>query len=198
MPIPTCNALTPSYFRGRSHISFESAKNFRITFTLPSGVSVRAIESGPAALNVRDATSGLEFTSPYLGTQYTSVVFVVSGLQTAASARYSYSAAGDTGQSIVDVKADAESIPVQSALRQNYPNPFNPSTAISYQLSAVSRVNLKVFDILGREVATLVDDLRQPGSYSIRWDAAGMTSGIYLYRLSVGDSHVTKKMILLR
>jgi hypothetical protein len=91
-------------------------------------------------------------------------------------------------------------------LEQNYPNPFNPSTEINFRVSFAGHVNLKVFDIRGREVATLVNDIRQPGMYSVRWDAAGMASGVYLYLLSASEtsgsatkSHIeTKKMTLLR
>lgn len=100
----------------------------------------------------------------------------------------------------------AESIPAQFALLQNYPNPFNPTTAISFQLSDVSLVRLTVFDILGREVATLVDGSRQPGAYSVHWDATGMASGIYFYRLTATElspgtskTHIeTRKMVLLK
>jgi hypothetical protein len=73
-------------------------------------------------------------------------------------------------------------------LLQNYPNPFNPTTAIGYQLSDVSFVTLRVFDILGREVATLVNEVRSPGTHVVRWDASGQASGFYLYRLSVVPS----------
>jgi hypothetical protein len=105
-----------------------------------------------------------------------------------------------------DATGKAESIPTQFALLQNYPNPFNPSTAISYQLSAISYVNLKIFDILGREVGMLEDGIRQPGVYSIRWDATGMASGVYLYQINATEispgaskMHVeTKKMVLLK
>jgi serine protease len=92
------------------------------------------------------------------------------------------------------------------SLSANYPNPFNPSTAIGYQLSAVSSVTLKVFDVLGREVATLVDKEQQAGSYKVVWDASGFTSGVYFYRLRAGDASTgsarvfveTKKMVLMK
>jgi len=72
-------------------------------------------------------------------------------------------------------------------LLQNYPNPFNPATAISYQLSADSRVSLKVFNLLGQQVATLVDGERQAGHHEERWDARGFASGMYVYQLSPTD-----------
>lgn len=91
------------------------------------------------------------------------------------------------------------SIPDNFTLNQNYPNPFNPSTVISYQLSTASFVTLKVFDILGREIVTLVNKEQSAGSYSFTFDASGLASGIYLYRISAGQSFiVTKKMTLLK
>jgi arabinogalactan endo-1,4-beta-galactosidase len=83
-------------------------------------------------------------------------------------------------------------------LHQNYPNPFNPSTAISFQLSEVSFVALKVSDLLGREVTTLVNEVRQPGIYTVQWDASGKTSGVYLCRLFAGGSIQTRKLILVK
>jgi hypothetical protein len=83
-------------------------------------------------------------------------------------------------------------------LDQNYPNPFNPGTAISYQLSEVRFVTMKVYDILGREVAVLVNERQAPGNHTVRFDASNLASGVYLYRLAVGDFVQTRKMILIR
>ena len=86
--------------------------------------------------------------------------------------------------------------PVNFELFQNYPNPFNPTTAISYQLSAVSSVSLKIFDILVREVAVLVNEEVRPGTYETTWDAAGFPGGVYLYRLQAGNYSETRKLVL--
>ena len=92
-------------------------------------------------------------------------------------------------------------------LEQNYPNPFNPETVISYQLTVDSKVSLKVYDLLGREITTLVDEYQLAGihnsQFSIRNMPAGrqgspLTSGVYLYRLSAGNFSQTKKLILLK
>jgi hypothetical protein len=93
--------------------------------------------------------------------------------------------------------------PERFELYQNYPNPFNPSTAISYQLSAASKVSLKVFDVLGREVATLADDERAPGHHQQSWDASHVSSGMYIYQLTATDERGTrqvtrKAMVLLK
>jgi len=83
-------------------------------------------------------------------------------------------------------------------LAQNYPNPFNPSTTISWQSPVGSHQTLKIYDVLGNEVATLVDEFREAGRYEITFDASNLASGIYFYRLQVGSFVETKKMILLR
>jgi hypothetical protein len=84
------------------------------------------------------------------------------------------------------------------SLEQNYPNPFNPSTAIRYQVSGSSNVSLKVYDVLGNEVATLVNEEESAGSYEVNFNAAGLSSGIYFYKLQAGILVETKKMILLK
>jgi hypothetical protein len=83
-------------------------------------------------------------------------------------------------------------------LEQNYPNPFNPSTTISFNLPSRSFVSLKVFDLIGREVATIISEDMQVGNYSRQWNASGFPSGTYFYRLQVGSFAETKKLILLR
>jgi hypothetical protein len=89
-------------------------------------------------------------------------------------------------------------VPGEFALLQNYPNPFNPSTAISYQLPAASEVTLRVYDMLGREVATLVNAQQAPGTYSVSFDGAGLSSGVYLYRLTAGQFITSHKMVLTK
>ncbi len=88
--------------------------------------------------------------------------------------------------------------PRSFALMQNYPNPFNPTTAISYELSANSQVSLKVYDILGREVATLVNGKENAGSHSVTFDGSRLASGVYFYRLEAGAFSDTKKLMLVR
>lgn len=83
-------------------------------------------------------------------------------------------------------------------LSNNYPNPCNPSTAIRYTLTKASHVVLKVFDVLGREVVTLVDEIEQPGTRSVPFDVSGIASGVYFYRLQAGLYIETKRMLVLR
>jgi transposase-like protein len=89
-------------------------------------------------------------------------------------------------------------VPAAFALSQNYPNPFNPSTTIRLQIPDVSCVRLMVYNVLGCEVATLVNENLQPGSYEVKFDASGLPSGVYLYRLEVGNFIRTRRMILIR
>jgi hypothetical protein len=91
-----------------------------------------------------------------------------------------------------------ENIPNRFTLLQNYPNPFNPSTTINYQIPEISFVTFKVFDVLGREVSTIVNEERSAGSYEFEFNAIALPSGIYFYRLQAGSFVETKKMVLLR
>ena len=100
-------------------------------------------------------------------------------------------------------------MPLQFEVYQNFPNPFNPTTTIKYQIPELSFVTLKVYDVLGSEIATLVDEDKPIGNYEVEFDAqsatGGLSSGIYFYRLQVypvnggaGSFVETKKMVLLR
>ncbi|MBI4546880.1 MAG: T9SS type A sorting domain-containing protein [Ignavibacteriae bacterium] len=91
-----------------------------------------------------------------------------------------------------------ESAPTEFRLEQNYPNPFNPVTVISYSLIVNSVVTLKVFDVLGQEVATLVDEKKVPGEHTVTWDASNQPSGVYFYRLQTDKFMDIKKMLIIR
>jgi len=84
------------------------------------------------------------------------------------------------------------------SLFQNYPNPFNPATVISFQLPVAGQVSLIVYDMLGREVATLVNEKLAPGTYTVDWNASEYPSGVYFYKITAGDYSATKKMLLVR
>lgn len=90
------------------------------------------------------------------------------------------------------------SVPKAFLLEQNYPNPFNPSTQIRYQVSTHELVRLKVYNVVGQEIATLIDKEHAPGTYTATWDAKGFPSGTYFYRLEVGNEIVAKKAVLLK
>jgi hypothetical protein len=83
-------------------------------------------------------------------------------------------------------------------LYQNYPNPFNPTTTIRFTIPHRSNVTLKVYDMLGKEIATLVDEEKNPGSYEVKFDASNLPSGVYFYKIKAGEFTQTKKMILMK
>jgi hypothetical protein len=89
-------------------------------------------------------------------------------------------------------------VPTEYALNQNFPNPFNPSTTITYAVKDAGFVNLKVYNLLGQEVANLVSEQLNPGNYSVSFDANNLPSGIYVYRLEVNDFSAQQKMVLLK
>lgn len=89
-------------------------------------------------------------------------------------------------------------LPEQFSLSQNYPNPFNPSTTINFSIPASGLVTLKVFNVLGSEVATLVNEQKEPGSYEVRFNANNYSAGIYFYNIQAGNFVETRKMVLLK
>jgi hypothetical protein len=96
---------------------------------------------------------------------------------------------------------DQETVPKEFGLFQNYPNPFNPTTHINYQMPSDSYVVLKLYDLLGREVVTLVDEFRKAGRYAATWDGTNssgnrISSGVYFYRLTAGSFTGVKKFLL--
>ena len=101
-------------------------------------------------------------------------------------------------QSMVGISGQQNYAPDNFSLSQNYPNPFNPSTLINYELRVTGFAKLIVYDILGNEVATLVNEKQNAGSYSAEFDGSGFSSGIYFYKLDAGEFSETKRMILLK
>ena len=98
----------------------------------------------------------------------------------------------------VNVGQISEAVVKEYLLMQNFPNPFNPLTKISYQIPKTELVKIKVYDPIGNEVASLVDDIKDAGIHEVSFDAASLTSGIYFYRLQAGDFIQTKKMVLMK
>ncbi|MEW5798840.1 MAG: T9SS type A sorting domain-containing protein, partial [Bacteroidota bacterium] len=96
------------------------------------------------------------------------------------------------------VEVTIANVPKEFALEQNYPNPFNPSTMINYQLPMTNHVTLKVYDAIGREVATLVNEVKEAGSYTVQFDGTKLSSGIYFARLQSGEKSQVKKLMLMK
>ncbi|MBK7630390.1 MAG: family 10 glycosylhydrolase [Ignavibacteriales bacterium] len=93
---------------------------------------------------------------------------------------------------------DERLVPIEYALDQNYPNPFNPTTNFRFKISSAGMTTLKIYNLLGQEVAVVLDEYLSPGSFDVRFDASGLASGIYLYRIRVNDFSASKKMILMK
>jgi len=107
---------------------------------------------------------------------------------------------GTRCSSPVAVETAPMALPKVFSLSHNYPNPFNPSTTISFEIpsGSVGITTVRVYDLLGRAVATLVDEKKSAGSYSVIWDASSLSSGTYFYRLESGNNVLVKKLILLK
>ena len=120
----------------------------------------------------------------------------VAGIDSAGLGLYSSMGYFKTGAALSVKESDRS--PREFALFQNYPNPFNPSTMINYQLPINSRVTLTVYDVIGREVRTIVDSHQSAGNYTIQFDGSALPSGVYYYRLRAGEFTSIKKLILIK
>lgn len=101
-------------------------------------------------------------------------------------------------ESTTSVQEEATMVPDAFSLKQNYPNPFNPTTTITFTLPQASFVSLKVFNLLGQEVATLVNEKKNAGTHTLKFDGTGLASGVYFYRIIAGDFVETKKFVLIK
>ena len=102
------------------------------------------------------------------------------------------------GTVLTSVGNDGSSLPNKFSLDQNYPNPFNPSTKIEYTLQIASNVTLKVYNVLGQVVATLVSEKQDVGTHSATFEASQFTSGVYFYKINAGNYTATRKMMLIK
>jgi len=148
---------------------------------------------------IADTTATVRFPGLQSNSTYSWSVSVTDGMATAAS----HEVFTFTTQTVTGVRDTPKR--GEYALHQNYPNPFNPTTDFGYRIADFGFVSLKVYDVLGREVATLVNEVKQPGAYSVRWNASGYPSGVYLYRLSAVGSNgaaqnfqSVKKLVLVK
>jgi hypothetical protein len=99
---------------------------------------------------------------------------------------------------VTDVSHSENNTPSVFRLNQNYPNPFNPSTKVSFDIGKSSFVNLKVYDVLGNEVAALVNEEKPAGRYEVEFNGAGLTSGVYIFRIKAGSYVDVKKALLIK
>jgi len=97
-----------------------------------------------------------------------------------------------------DVFVEEGGIPAEFALEQNYPNPFNPTTNFEFRIAIRELVQVRVFSVLGVEVATLVNEIREPGAYRVQWNASSFPSGIYVCQMRAGAFMQSRKMVLVK
>lgn len=175
-------------YTGRNGIS-EHKHTMRKMITSPTGESF-SISNG----ETKNITKNINIETSWDINKVGIVVFI----QSAAGKNIYQSAYIKSSELTVTGVNDNGQAPIQFNLGQNYPNPFNPSTNISYSIADRQHVSLKVFDVLGNEIAVLVNETKSPGSYSINFSAEGFNSGVYFYSLETGSFKQVKKMIFLK
>ena len=192
--------LNPALYRGRMTVQAEYAAEKTLVWTFADTAGPGRIA---AVANFRATPQVIrDVPWPAAGIWYdilTQTAFTVSGASIDSLSLPAYTALVFTNipdTVLVSVPSPAEQLPDAFVLAQNFPNPFNPVTVIGYEIAGDNHVRLGVFDILGREVAVLVDHEMPAGRYTARWNAAGMPSGVYFYRLTAGSFSYTRKMIL--
>ncbi|HEY3250684.1 MAG TPA: PQQ-dependent sugar dehydrogenase, partial [Ignavibacteria bacterium] len=99
---------------------------------------------------------------------------------------------------LIGINGNGNHIPQGYILEQNYPNPFNPSTDIKFSVETAVNVSIKIYDVLGNEVEVLVNEFKQPGNYTIKWNALNFPSGVYIYQMTVNGSSFERRMVLLK
>lgn len=142
---------------------------------------------------------------PWLGTGdwfdiFSQTIFTASSLTIDSISLPAYTAVvySNRPDSVLDIKVIDEEPPRSFVLKQNYPNPFNPVTSFQFTITNCQLTTLKVFDLIGREVATVVNEVKPPGEYKVSWNASHLSSGVYFYQLQSGSFNEIKKMVLIR
>jgi len=161
-----------------------------------SGTNLFVGTGGGVFLSTNNGTSWTEVNAGLLDTNVTALA--ISGANLFAGTYGHGVWRRPLSEMITSVDPGVRMVPDEFALSQNYPNPFNPSTTIRYELPHASRVSLKVYNTLGQEVATLVNETKSAGVYTVQFDAANLASGVYFYRLQAGDFVEVMKLVLLR
>ncbi len=193
-PIPTVPTLVSPAIGSTSLMA-------PITFTWTSSTGATGYQIQIALdANFQTVKYGASITATYITYPYfpsgTTFYWRVQAL--GASGNSGWSSIWNFTAAYVTGITDAKSAPKQFVLAQNYPNPFNPTTTIRYAIPQSAFVILKVYDVLGREVETLVNEQKNLGNYEVSFDASRLASGIYFYKLDAGEFHQIKKMILMK
>jgi hypothetical protein len=197
---------------------FAGTVNYGVFISKDNGGSWTSINSGLSNLTIRRlffvssnlfaSTSAGLFMSDNFGSSWKSINSGLTSEVTAFALREPYLYVGTTSGKVYKRSLDEMNItmvesptverPTNFILYQNYPNPFNPTTTIKYSVPKQSYVTIKIFDALGREVTTLLNEEKSVGNYSIEFNASSFPSGIYFYRMQAENFMETKKLILLK
>ena len=189
--------MTPAYFIDNAHILYPISPKNNSDTLLASGLQVLIANTGAGLLNsvndLGDGTYQASITAPIaVGTDTISTI-VISGTDTVsvlAKAILMYVNPTSINDNL--------NSPNRFCLYQNSPNPFNPTTVIKYQIPKASYVILKIYDVIGNELATLVNRERAAGIYEVEFNSSGLSSGVYIYQLRAANFLATKKMILTK
>lgn len=177
------NVLTSLVYNDVVLVSVYAPNGDRLLYTQNDGLSWK------------DASTGTGGNPPWFGTDVRALLNNSGTLLVGSYGKSIYSALFNQ---IIGVKQISSVIPDNFKLYQNYPNPFNPTTNIKYQVPANTLVNLKIYDITGKEIMTLVNEKQSPGEYNVTFNAGNLNSGVYFYRLIAGNFNETKKLILVK
>ncbi|MGB2957281.1 MAG: T9SS type A sorting domain-containing protein [Bacteroidota bacterium] len=168
------------------------------TLILPGGMSYQALRMRQTHHDTINGFTGASTSFIFITKEGASASISDSGATTAEEGVITINGGvGWTGTGVVSVD-EGETQPVEFQLQQNYPNPFNPSTVLSYSIPEKSHVRLSAFDLLGREVAELVNEVKGAGTYRVTFDASGLPSGTYLYRITAGEFTSVRKMTFVK
>jgi hypothetical protein len=185
----------------KSHFRIGGSADFNIPFKFLTGLDGQADRYTPAAIAARASGQiSLEFILPNNGGQFLRIYSVLDPDHEMSEVHEDNNigwTALTLGGGPTHVEDQSQDLPSSSRLDPNYPNPFNPTTRISYALAGATPVTLKVYDLLGREVAVLVDQWHAAGMYTVPFDAVGLASGIYFYRLTAGGFDRTLKLAVI-
>jgi len=181
-------------YRFGNNISFSGNITYKIQFQAGSGKSITISWDLPSSVsgNLKDQFGGIIVNVPMTKNGNTTITnLAINKLD--MTIQYHFVPTG-----INDFEKKGNEIPDNYELNQNYPNPFNPTTKIEYWVPISGKVTLKIYDVLGREIETLVDKMQESGKYEINWNALRYSSGVYFYSIRAGSIKCVKKMLLLK
>lgn len=178
-----------------------------VSMTVPSGVDYDLFLKNSSGTNLKSSTQGAGVTESFTytnGSTATTLYIAVQRYSGTSSTAYVININVTSGINAGNGGGDLQSaVPATTALKENYPNPFNPTTTIEYDIAKAGKVSLKIYNLLGQEVRTLVNDYKAEGTYKVQWDGknnagVSVSTGMYIYRLQVGDFVATRKMQLIK